>query len=203
MCSFWLTLLLFFLHPGAGVRQPRSGGAGGLRAGGFAAASAPRWAPGVGGSGGYPRMLSRVLAGTSVPILLLAPGRQGRVCDHTGLGVGTPPLGFEEQDGETWGTVLWGDRGAVLGDLGCGAGKCGVLQPPRGREGRHGVGSAGSGASLAPQCSQFNQQGTQLQRSRVGPHGPPSQDPQVAPQQGGRMPRVPHGGTAPGTQGQQ
>lgn len=103
--------------------------------------------------------------------------------------------------GET-GVQCWEIWGAGLCNMGFRAGKCGVLQPPRGREGRHGVGSAGHGASLAPQCSQFNQQGTQLQRSRVGPHATPSQDPQVAPQPGGRMAGIPHGGTAPGTQGQ-
>lgn len=104
VCSFWLTLLLFFLHPGASVRQPRSGCAGGLRGQRVCDSVSPvlglrwwlwvqRWGPGVGGCRGYPRILSRVLAGTSVPILLLVPRRQGHVSVTIQGSGGTPSTG--------------------------------------------------------------------------------------------------------------
>lgn len=116
-----------------------------------------------------------------------------------------------------WGAALGEDWGAVLGDLDCGTLQCGLwgwegwgAQLPRGSKGRHGVGRACSRTTLAPQSSQFNQQGlSNVPNCRGLGQGPtecPRQDPEVALQQGAGCPWSPsaslghpHGGvTAPG-----
>ena len=157
-----------------------------------------RWGPGVGGCGGYPRDT------------WWGPGRYLCACPaacpreaRAGLVGVTPQLGFGERDREMWGTVLWEDWGAVLGDLGYGTMQCGVQgwevwgavaatgqqEETQGSKGRSGVSSAWSAASLAPQSSQFNQQGP----SKVPSCGGPGQGPMAPPPQ-----PTPTGGSSAG-----
>lgn len=136
-----------------------------------------RWGTGVGGHRGYPRDVQRGPGRYLCACSACARGGRDTSLCPCGARGGDPPAGVW---GVRWGEVGYlaggGPRysaerfgvrdcaiwGAGLGSVGCFS--CyGAARRDRGR-----VGSAGSGASLAPQSSQFNQQGTQLRGSGAG-----------------------------------